>query len=215
MCEKVCLCLFGSDQQNNFFFIQTQEKIKKKEMELWVHPVNFEYLENETHGFHLRIADVCTLKKGKVLHLLCFDRNIADLVEDDNPPDIAVSATEFLRKAQRARYTHSEGLKGAMQFVGVNNVAHPFEFHIESKEHNFTPLKNGKFANTHWSEVRSDVRIGWRGPMVVEGLLEHFPLVYRPRRDLQERILQVKYRKSKDRDNRPTRVLAFRRKSTD
>lgn len=67
-------------------------------MALWLHPVSFDYLEDETRGFHLRIADVCTLKKGTVLHVVCFDRNVADLVEDDNEADVAVPAVEFCKR---------------------------------------------------------------------------------------------------------------------
>ena len=179
-------------------------------MALWLHPVSFDYLEHETRGFHLRIADVCTLKKGTVLHFLCFDRNVADLVEDDNEADVAVPAAEFLQKAQRARYTHVDGLKGEMQFVGVDNNAEPFEFHIEAKRGFFTPLKDGRFSGVHWTEVRSDVRIGWRGPMVLEDFLPHFPPVYKPREDLQERILKVKAKKMKEKFTNKRRAIAFR-----
>lgn len=147
---------------------------------LWAHPVSFAHLEYETSQFHLRIEDVLKLEKGDVLHLVCFDRNIGDRVGRDNVQNQVVSSKRLLRKAQRAKYTHDTGLKGFLTFKGIDKKPREFEFDIEHKRNAWYPLEGGKFLGVHYTEMKEDTRIGWRGPMVLGKWISYFPEVYMP-----------------------------------
>lgn len=168
-------------------------------MSIFPYPIPMTSYVDETIPFHLTIADIIKLKKGDMLNILCFDRNIMDLVP--NVPNKVYHPNEFFVKAYQGTYIHEKDLSGQIMFPEFDSEPSPFEFHLEYCYHSWYPLKNGKlisqgdpcgvpekFNNKTWRSFSKTTRVGWRGPMVLKNQLDYFPHVYNMPPDIKQKV---------------------------
>lgn len=163
-------------------------------------PVCEEWYVDLTRAFHLTLADVLALRRGDVLTLTHFDRNMCDVCFDggtsgDVAPKTAHPAASYFKNALQSTYTHSEGVSGALvfDFEAPGAAASPFTWHIEYKPDCWYPLcdnyecyprdEDGAWPERpaelrHWSTYPGSTRIGYRGPCVRTETLAAMPDVF-------------------------------------
>lgn len=124
----------------------------------------------------LCIGDIKKLSEGQALYLLCLDRNVTDLVPQNDA--LLHRPQTFFQNASKVKYVHDHGVSGTIQYEvrqkgklkKVNSLKfgspQTFEFHVEHKPGEFFPFVDGQLFDKNWSEYPDDTCIGWRGPMV-------------------------------------------------
>lgn len=150
------------------------------------------------HDQCITIPDVLNMKEGESKRVLVLDRNLYDIVCENNPADTPLTLFEFFR-LNSAWYTHHYDLKGSIRwdFDGPGETKNSlldtsFEFHLEYAPNSWYPLKNGFLPATdpqeivrfpwqesqHWRQFSPNTRVGWRGEMIDWEKLEVLPRVY-------------------------------------
>lgn len=152
--------------------------------------------QKATRPHHITIRDVLELKVGDPVTFLCFDRNVWDLVlkEDPEEKDYVTPADLFFATGYHLTFERTEGLAGiAVMSAGDEKMGamEPFEFHIEYAPGYWYPLRDnhlpmqdpqglGSFhydAPKHWNTFPENTRVGWRGPMIRQSVLEESPAI--------------------------------------
>jgi hypothetical protein len=130
----------------------------------------------------LTINDIQQFEPGQSYKLLVMDRNLGDVITQANTAMVVYQPEEFFRE-NTATYTHREGLSGTMiyHWRGGDSEPRAFEFELEYAPDCWYPLINGclpmvdpqgfaKFEYPepkHWSTFPSNIRVGWRGPLML------------------------------------------------
>lgn len=143
-----------------------------------------------TSNKSLTIKDIRKLKKGDIIKMVVFDRNLYDTLDYSTKPNTLYTPQYFFRKSI-VKYTHNKDLTGKLQFVH-NTSIDDFEFDIEFKPNNWYPLTNGILPkkdsqgfikllgkDKKWQDFSENTRIGWRGHMIQLDIVKKLPKVYR------------------------------------
>ncbi len=141
----------------------------------------------------LTILDLLQLKHGQQLKVLVIDRNLCDVVCNDNHGNTLYDPELFFRY-NTATYTHNEGLQGNIiyHWRDQDSQDYRFEFEIEYEKDRWYPLEDGQLPKTDpqgfssfsyqnpklWSSFPQTTRIGWRGPMLLWEKVRDQPKVY-------------------------------------
>jgi len=139
--------------------------------------------------YHITAQQINKLKKGEQVGLVSLDRNLCDYFGSlekvykkkgpFKPRDVLCEGNHY-----HFNYTHEKGLHGYRQFTGFKDENEKFEFDVEYKKDYWYPLENGKLKktkhpnNTEEFFIKSNVRVGWRGPMIFEKDLKKLPDIY-------------------------------------
>ena len=132
-----------------------------------------DWLSSIRDSEYVRVEDILSLKRGEKVIFVCIDRNIRDILEQNNPLD-PLEHNYFIE------YTHKQGLKGyACMYTKCEGVqddrGRPFRFDIGidvgitdyssgETERRFCFLPYERF--TFGDEIPKYLYAGWRGPMV-------------------------------------------------
>lgn len=154
---------------------------------------------DSTKKFHITSKFVSSLKEGQQIRVVMLDRNFCDYLwnltkegyfKDKKPekPSKILNGRHY-----HGIYIHNSKLKGKMKFVykgSENNekFRDNFEFDVEYKTNYWYPLKHGKlnincdcgkkymFDSDYY--IMKNVRVGRRGPMILEDDVHKLPLVF-------------------------------------
>lgn len=134
-------------------------------------------------------ATIEKMKPGDKIELLPLDRNLYDIIEEDNKPNQLYKPTYFFRK-NKVVFKKIEGSKGMIKW-GWNKKFEPFELQVEWEKFNWYPLidevlpaKNiqteqrllGK--NMSWNQLPLKIKVGWRGPMIKWSDVKKMPSLF-------------------------------------
>ena len=149
-----------------------------------------DWMEHMKEDF-LKIEDITKLSKNDELELICFDRNMQDLMSKNKEP---ILSEIFFRRNLRITYIHDNNLQGhAWWFVDqeLPTKSELFEFHLEYTPGFWYPLKDGKLPDNdpqglfnlgevpkNYREYSLNTRVGWRGPMIELKKLKNAPFIY-------------------------------------
>jgi len=180
-------CLPFGDFQRKYFFRQRIPKPtfdQGLEMDEWV-----DHIRDQC----LTIQDIKELKHNEQIKVLVMDRNLGDVVCEENSSNTLFDPEVFFRY-NSATYTHCSGLKGSIHYYWNEEdyEEKDFEFDLEYQKDMWYPLQDGclppqdsqgfstfKF-DTHkpWEEFPPSTRVGFRGPMLLWQKLSQTPKVW-------------------------------------
>ena len=140
---------------------------------------------------YLTIKDIEKMKYGECKKLLCINKNFYDLLPNKIKTPISIEEL-FGFSDVVCTYTHSDNLKGHLQWYFPSIEMKNFEFHIECIPNFFFRLSDGylpdfnvpgvfdfKDFKTYWKDYPKETRLGWREPMIDWEKVKKYPKINR------------------------------------
>jgi hypothetical protein len=150
--------------------------------------MNGEKWVNSIRNFHLTAKQINQLPEGSETRIVCFDRNFCDyLFWCKLKEGVRYKPASILNgKNYTFVYKHGSGLKGQAKWLYEGSKKEKFsnfEFDVEYKPRHWYPLKNRVLGcsvhkdkiTTDLEYVEKDVRVGWRGPCILETDVKNLP----------------------------------------
>lgn len=127
---------------------------------------------------HLTIQKIMDIPANTPTKIAFFDRNYITLAED-NPIGIPIPAREALRHGYSGTFTRiSDTIGGTMIWSWEGAQEEDWEWDILIDNDTWYPIKYIKELNySTWRDLDPNIKIGWRGPSVLDSDIDSFPSI--------------------------------------
>jgi hypothetical protein len=144
------------------------------------------WLYEDSLKYHMTIKDVIDIPKGEEREIFFMDRNIIDIA-DRNEKNVEMLPSDFFKDCYFIKFIKTDdGIRGTWfwnkhYLDDVGNCPEHKEFDIDlgtfwyPLKDNKVPVNDqqgivrfGKNAGKHYSSFPNNVRLGWRGPMMLK-----------------------------------------------
>lgn len=129
------------------------------------------WVNKGTEILALRAGDIRAMKKGQVIKLILFDRNLGDYMHGFT---VGKTYNPIKRGCNYAIYTHNKGLRGKIKYKDSGVINEDFEWEINGTPFGssfWRPISistKAKIIKLTEDDIPDDTAVGWRGPCIRE-----------------------------------------------